>query len=84
MLTKSIYKIENLLNGKVYIGQSIHPQRRLVEHLYHAKHHIDTLPIHEALSNYDKEVFSFEILEENIENLEILKEQYLEFIKIGN
>lgn len=75
MLTKSIYKIENLTNGKVYIGQSIHPQRRLVEHLYHAKHHIDALPIHEAMSKYDKEVFSFEILEENIENYNV-RENY--------
>lgn len=68
MLTKSIYKIENLMNGKVYIGQSIHPQRRLVEHLYHAKHHLDALPIHEAMSKYGKDAFYFSILEENVEN----------------
>lgn len=79
MLTKSIYKIENLMNGKVYIGQSIHPQRRLVEHLYHAKHNIDTLPIHEALSEYNKEVFSFEILEENIENYNEREEYWIKY-----
>ena len=27
-----IYKIENLINGKVYIGQSIHIERRWQEH----------------------------------------------------
>ena len=68
MLTKSIYKIENLINGKIYIGQSIHPYRRFVEHLYVAKHHLDELPIHFALSKYKKENFSFVIIEENVEN----------------
>ena len=68
MLTKSIYKIENLTNGKIYIGQSIHPYRRLIEHLYMARHHLDELPIHLALSKYKEENFSFTILEEDIEN----------------
>jgi predicted GIY-YIG superfamily endonuclease len=27
-----IYKIENLVNGKVYIGQSVHIERRWQEH----------------------------------------------------
>nr|DAH19257.1 MAG TPA: intron associated endonuclease [Bacteriophage sp.]DAT87476.1 MAG TPA: intron associated endonuclease [Caudoviricetes sp.] len=27
-----IYKIENLINGKVYIGQSVHIERRWQEH----------------------------------------------------
>lgn len=27
-MEKAIYKITNLINGKVYIGQSIHPERR--------------------------------------------------------
>ena len=27
-----IYKIENLINGKIYIGQSIHIERRWNEH----------------------------------------------------
>lgn len=68
MLVKSIYKIENLSNGKVYIGQSIHPHRRLIEHMYKARHHLDGLPIHLALSKYEEENFSFTILEENVEN----------------
>lgn len=50
MLKKSIYKIENLNNGKVYIGQSIHPHRRLIEHMYMARHHLDDLPIHLAIA----------------------------------
>ena len=68
MLTKSIYKIENINNGKIYIGQSIHPYRRLVEHLYMANHHLDDLPIHLAIVKYKKESFLFSVIEENIEN----------------
>ena len=68
MLKKSIYKIENLNNGKVYIGQSIPPHRRLIEHTYIARHHLDDLPIHLAIAKYKEENFSFAIIEENIEN----------------
>ena len=28
MKKKSIYKITNKINGKVYVGQAIHPQKR--------------------------------------------------------
>jgi group I intron endonuclease len=68
MLKKSIYKIENLNNGKIYIGQSIHPHRRLIEHMYMARHHLDDLPIHLAIAKYKEECFSFTIIEEDIEN----------------
>lgn len=68
MLKKSIYKIENLNNGKVYIGQSIHPHRRLIEHMYMARHHLDDLPIHLAIAKYKEEAFSFTIIEEDVEN----------------
>lgn len=68
MLTKSIYKIENLNNGKIYIGQSIHPHRRLIEHMYMARHHLDDLPVHLAIAKYKEEAFSFSVLEENVEN----------------
>lgn len=29
-----VYKIKNLKNGKVYIGQSVHYLRRVTEHYY--------------------------------------------------
>lgn len=31
-MRKSIYKITNNINGKIYIGQSIHPEQRFHEH----------------------------------------------------
>lgn len=68
MLTKSIYKIENLINGKIYIGQSVHPYRRFVEHIYKAKHELDSAPIHLALKKYGKENFSFDIIESSVED----------------
>lgn len=68
MLKKSIYKIENLNNGKIYIGQSIHPHRRLIEHMYMARHHLDDLPIHLAIAKYKENCFSFAVIEEDIEN----------------
>ena len=64
-MEKALYKIENLINHKVYIGQSIHPQKRWVEHCYHANAGDDNLPIHLAIKKYGKESFSFEVLEWN-------------------
>ena len=59
-MTCGIYKIENLINGKVYIGQSIEIEKRWQKHL-NAK---DDFLIHKALRKYGKSNFSFSILEE--------------------
>lgn len=59
-MTCGIYKIENLINGKVYIGQSIEIEKRWQKHL-NAK---DDFLIHKALRKYGKKNFSFTILEE--------------------
>ena len=58
-MDKAIYKITNKLNGKVYIGQTIHPKKRFQEHCSSK----DNLPIHLAIQKYGKENFSFEVLE---------------------
>lgn len=67
-----IYKIENLINHKVYIGQSIEIEKRWQKHL-NTK---DNFVIHKALQKYGKEHFSFQIIEEcdllDLDN----KEQY--------
>lgn len=67
-----IYKIENLINHKIYIGQSIEIEKRWQKHL-NAK---DNFVIHKALQKYGKENFSFQIIEEcdllDLDN----KEQY--------
>lgn len=58
---KAIYKIENKINHKIYIGQSNNPQRRFEEHCY-VKTKYRSL-IHEAIVKYGKENFQFEIIE---------------------
>lgn len=55
-----IYKITNLINGKCYIGQSVHIERRWQEH----KRPSATSVIATAIKEYGIENFSFEVLEE--------------------
>lgn len=61
-MEKAIYKITNLINNKIYIGQSIHPDKRWTEHKQRAKNHTDNYPIHLAILKYGEENFSFEVL----------------------
>ena len=62
-MVKAIYKITNLINNKIYIGQTVHPNKRWQEHQQRAKTHYDDYPIHLAINKYGAENFSFEILE---------------------
>lgn len=75
-MSMGIYKIENLINGKVYIGQSIRIERRWKEHCFNSS---DSL-ISAAIKKYGKENFSFEILEEvdDTEKLNQLESQYIQ------
>lgn len=62
-MVKAIYKITNLINGKVYIGQSVSPEKRWWQHCNNARAHYDNFPIHNAIRKYGKDNFSFEIIE---------------------
>ena len=69
-----IYKIQNLTNGKVYIGQSIHIERRWAEHCQPSA---DSL-IANAIKKYGKENFSFQVLQEcSVEKLDELENYYI-------
>ena len=55
-----IYKITNLVNGKIYIGQSIHIERRWVEHCNPSSNSV----ISKAIQKYGKDNFNFEVIKE--------------------
>lgn len=59
-MTKAIYKIENLINHKIYIGQTNNPERRWNEHCNDIPNFKSL--IHDAIIKYGKQNFSFEIL----------------------
>lgn len=57
-----IYKITNKINGKSYIGQSIHIEERWKEHLYRNSSHTSLIKL--ALQKYGANNFTFEVIEE--------------------
>lgn len=63
-----IYKIENKVNGKVHIGQSINIRKRFIEHRYRAFDDKDEktygLYLYSAIRKYGTRNFSFSIIEE--------------------
>ena len=64
-----IYKYQNLINGKIYIGQSKDIARRKKDHVTRAFNNFSTnseydSPLHRAMRKYGLENFSFEIIEE--------------------
>lgn len=55
-----IYKIENLVNGKVYIGQTLQPMcRRKGEHLYRLRANKRQHKLYQAMRKYGEENFVF-------------------------
>lgn len=73
-MTCGIYKIENLLNHKVYIGQSIHIEKRWQQHCQQTTKSL----VGKAILKYGKENFSFQILEEcKKEDLTLREEFYI-------
>ena len=62
-----IYKITNLINGKIYIGQSIDIYDRWWHHKWGALYKTElsyNSPLHRAFRKYGLENFAFEIIEE--------------------
>lgn len=79
-----IYKFTNKINGKVYVGQTIHEKARYKNHLSNKRENIKSL-IDKAISKYGIENFDYEILyrctgerEEVIKKLNIKEIEYIE------
>lgn len=78
----TIYKITNLKNGKVYIGQTTKsPQERFIKH-YHSRNEKRAydIPFRIALREYDKDDFDVSTLHvvESREESDILEKQEIE------
>lgn len=76
-----IYKITNLVNGKVYIGQSQNIERRFRNHKSIAFNNLATgyeYPLYKAMRKYGIENFTFEIIEEClVQDLDDKEKQYI-------
>jgi len=63
---QGIYKIENLINGKCYVGQSVNIKARWTEHRIDAKGKSKKLykyPLYQAIRKYGLDSFDFSVVE---------------------
>ena len=78
-----IYKFENIINGKVYIGQTVRPKKRYWEHCSGKE---DSL-ISKAIQKYGIENFKYEVLEtvdkEHLNDREIYWIEYYNSVENG-
>lgn len=75
-----IYKIENKINGKVYIGQSVDVYRRLKKHIWEIGSNNNVL--YKAFRKYGIENFTYELIEEC--DIDKLDEREIYYIKKYN
>ena len=68
-----VYKITNLINGKIYVGQTTESlKKRFSRHTGYQLNYQDKL--HRSIKKYGKENFKIELIEE-VENQQILNER---------
>lgn len=82
-MKSGIYKIENNLNGKFYIGKSTNIPKRFARHkreLNKGTHHC--IYLQRAWNKYGEENFSFKVLVEcDIDKATLLEQDYLDYFK---
>ena len=79
-MEKYIYKLTNLINNKIYIGQTNNIERRMKEHMYDKR---KNKPIHSAIEKYGVENFSLQILYYG-EDYNKEEKKWIEFYKSNN
>ena len=83
-----IYKIENLINGKIYIGQSRNIEKRWTAHRTRPFNHNSNQydhPLYRSIRKYGLENFSFVVLEQtSIENLDDREKYWIEYYDSHN
>jgi hypothetical protein len=79
-----IYKITNDVNGKVYIGKTLHSvEKRWKEHIKDSKReHNENRPLYRAMNKYGIDNFHIETIEECVE--ELVEEREVFWIKEYN
>lgn len=85
----SIYRFKNLINGKVYIGQTIVPVRkRLIQHMTFSRPwtKCHKTYFHKALHKYGLHNFNFSVIEicKSQEELDIREKHWIEYYKSTN
>lgn len=58
-----IYKVENKINGKIYIGQTIHYKKRKLDHIGEARRQSNSI-FHKAINKYGDKNFEWSIIDE--------------------
>ncbi len=72
-----IYKIENKVNGKVYVGSSVNINKRFSNHSWKLRGNKHINPhLQNAWNKYGEESFSFDIIEEIDSSLFLEREQF--------
>lgn len=76
-----IYKITNIINNKVYIGLTTQDlSARIAQH--HYDYQRSDVKLYRAMRKYGWENFIFEIIEDNIDNIDILREKEQYYINL--
>jgi group I intron endonuclease len=73
-----IYCYTNKNTGKKYIGQTIHPEQRKRNHLHEAMERNSDYYFHRSIRKYGWDAFDYEVLEENVENLNERENHYID------
>jgi group I intron endonuclease len=71
-----LYKISNLINGKVYVGQTYDFAQRKAGHIYASKDLTNERPLYRSMRKHGVESFSFEVIEECADDLVDEREKF--------